>query len=99
MILFDLGEVADLKRNAKNHREFIVEKKSPLMPAILPFISFLQFNVRRYASSRPSNKVLQAYRDDYQETIKHLQACENQGDGTNRLLFGTCMQWLRLKER
>lgn len=98
MILFDQGEVAELKRNAKNYREFILEKETPLTGLVLPFIKFLQFNVRRYASPRPSTKVVQAYNEAHQATTKHLQDYQAQGKGNNRLLSRTCLRWLQLRE-
>ncbi|MFN8394217.1 MAG: hypothetical protein U0176_06020 [Bacteroidia bacterium] len=96
MILFDSHEVAELKHHAKNYRELMMEKGDFSIPAIR-FLSFLQINARRYATSRPSLKVSKAYQADLEAIIISLQRYQLDDGVAERLLYEPFINWLNAK--
>ena len=97
MILFDLKEVADLKKAAKNYREFMVEKGEIAIPAIA-FLGFLQINARRYATHKPSEKVARAYKADLFVIIERMKRFQTSDSQANVLFYGPILSWLKEKD-
>ncbi len=96
MILFDLKEVTDLKRTAKNYREFMVKKGEIALPAI-SFLGFLQINAKRFATPKPTDRVQKAYIEDLQGMIERLQEFQMADPEANGLFYVPCLNWLRGK--
>lgn len=96
MILFDLKEVTDLKKAAKNYREFMVEKGEIAIPA-LAFLGFLQINARRYATHKPSDKVTRAYKADHAKMLEALHQYRSEDTVAFRLFYEPYISWLDAK--
>ncbi len=96
MILYDLKEVVDLRLNAKNYREFMLEKGEISVPAI-DFLAFLRKNAKRFAAPKLKTKEAIAYNAEVDAMISLLQLYQRQDTVANRLFYGPCIHWLRAK--
>ena len=96
MILYDLKEVVELRLNAKNYREFMLEKGEISVPAI-DFLAFLRKNAKRFAAPKLKTKEAIAYNAEVDAMISLLQLYQRQDTVANRLFYGPCIHWLRAK--
>jgi hypothetical protein len=96
MILFDLKDVLTMKQQAKNHREFLLEKGQIAEPAI-EFLAFLRKNAKIFAAPRITSKKVVQFNTEIDAAIEELQMFNHRDKIVKRLFYAPIIKWLNGK--